>query len=169
MLERYSLPASRLHLEVTESCFMNDPGAVSAILNLFCQKGITIAIDDFGTGFSSLSYLNTLPLDVVKIDRAFVRDISCDQRRLKLLRGIVHLSRELELKIVLEGVETQEQLDIIIQHDIADLVQGYIFSPPVPADTIGDLLLPDVLAAKRSSAQRTRPKERTPRSLSATG
>lgn len=168
-LARNDLEPSRLHLEVTESCFMNDPGAVSAILKLFRQKGVTIAIDDFGTGFSSLSYLNSLPLDIVKIDRAFVRDIGNDQRRLKLLRGIVHLSRELELKIVIEGVETTEQLELIIEHDIADLVQGYIFSPPVPADAIPDLGAKDVLSPKSSSASRRRAKNPGTRALSATG
>ncbi len=169
MLLRYGLTPSRLHLEVTESCFMNDPVAVGAILNLFRQKGVTIAIDDFGTGFSSLSYLNSLPLDIIKIDRAFVRDIGTDQRRLKLLRGIVHLSRELELKIVIEGVETPEQLEIIIKHDIADLVQGYIFSPPVPADAIAELGAKTILPSKSAAGARRKAKGQGTRSLSAAG
>lgn len=139
VLSKYGLEPSRLHLEVTESCFMNEPVAVSAILNLFRAKGVTIAIDDFGTGFSSLSYLHSLPLDIVKIDRAFVKDIEGEPRHLKLLSGIVHLSRELGLKVVLEGVETEGQLALINQHDFADLVQGYVFSPPVPADAIEEL------------------------------
>lgn len=166
-LAKYGLEPSRLHLEVTESCFMNEPVAVSAILNLFRQKGVTIAIDDFGTGFSSLSYLNSLPLDIVKIDRAFVRDIGSDHRRLKLLRGIVNLSRELELKIVVEGVETPEQLEIINRHHIADLVQGYIFSPPVPADAIAGLTPKTHLSNKASGGVRRRAKSSDTRSLSA--
>jgi diguanylate cyclase (GGDEF)-like protein/PAS domain S-box-containing protein len=169
VLSRYDLKPSRLHLEVTESCFMDDPVAVSAILNLFRKQGVTIAIDDFGTGFSSLSYLNSLPLDIVKIDRAFVRDIGSDQRRLKLLRGIVHLSRELELKIVIEGVETPEQLEIIIKHDIADLVQGYIFSPPVPADAIADLGPKESFPSRSSAGVRRRTKTPGTRTLSAAG
>ena len=101
--------------------------------------GITISIDDFGTGFSSLSYLDTLPVDVVKIDRSFVRDIGEDSRRLKLLRGIVSLSRGLDIGIVVEGVETREQLSLLKKHNCADLVQGYVFSTPIAAHAIESL------------------------------
>ncbi|TCV66376.1 diguanylate cyclase/phosphodiesterase [Neorhizobium sp. R1-B] len=139
VLDRYALSPSRLRLEVTESCFMDEPVAVSAILNRFRATGVTIAIDDFGTGFSSLSYLDTLPVDVVKIDRAFIRNIGEDERKLKLLRGIVNLSRELGLKIVVEGVETTEQLALINRHRFADLVQGFVFSMPVDSAQISVL------------------------------
>lgn len=135
-LRRHGVDAERLHLEVTESCFMNEPVAVSSILSRFRETGVTIAVDDFGTGFSSLSYLDTLPLDIVKIDRAFVRNIGENPRKLKLLRGIVHLSRELGLKIVVEGAETREQLALINRHKFADMIQGYVFSMPVPAEQI---------------------------------
>ena len=154
VLKRYALDPARLHLEVTESCFMDEPVAVSAILNQFRAVGVTIAIDDFGTGFSSLSYLDTLPLDIVKIDRAFIRNISADQRKLKLLRGIVHLSRELGLKIVVEGVETKEQLALINRHRFADLVQGYVFSMPVATDRIVELAAEASPAAKLSAVRR---------------
>ena len=166
-LLKYDMEPKRLHLEVTESCFMNDPLAVSAILTQFRDKGVTIAIDDFGTGFSSLSYLNSLPLDIVKIDRSFVREISSDPRHIKLLRGIVHLSRELELKVVIEGVETPEQLEIIIKHQIADLVQGYIFSPPVPADAVAGLGSKLISFPNSVSSSRRRQKRSSPPSLSA--
>jgi EAL domain-containing protein (putative c-di-GMP-specific phosphodiesterase class I) len=154
VLKRYSLDPSRLHLEVTESCFMDEPVAVSAILNQFRVTGVTIAIDDFGTGFSSLSYLDSLPLDVVKIDRAFIRNIAEDQRKLKLLRGIVHLSRELGLKIVVEGVETKEQLALINRHRFSDLVQGYVFSVPVASEKIIELAAEAAPGAKLSSIRR---------------
>ena len=100
----------RLHLEVTESCLMEEAAKVQTILQELRARGITIAIDDFGTGYSSLSYLDALPLDIIKIDRSFVRNIREDARRFKLLRGMVNLSRELGLKIVIEGVETSDQL-----------------------------------------------------------
>jgi len=135
-LAHSGLDAARLHLEVTESCLIDEPAAVRAILAELRARGITIAIDDFGTGFSSLSYLDTLPLDIVKIDRSFVRNIVEDTRRLKLLRGTVHLARELGLKIVIEGVETEEQLALLNKHRSADLVQGYVFSQPVPSQNI---------------------------------
>jgi EAL domain-containing protein (putative c-di-GMP-specific phosphodiesterase class I) len=138
-LAHSGLRAERLHLEVTESCLIDEPATVRAILAELRSRGMTIAIDDFGTGFSSLSYLDTLPLDIVKIDRSFVRNIVEDSRRLKLLRGTVNLARELGLKIVVEGVETEDQLAILNKHRSADLVQGYVFSQPVPSQNIGIL------------------------------
>src|SRR5690606_11250435 len=104
-LSTHGLPAGRLHVEVTESFFMEEPTAVCEILEQLRAMGVTISIDDFGTGFSSLSYLDSLPLDIVKIDRAFIRDIDSQPTRVKLLGGIVHLARELGFKIVIEGVE----------------------------------------------------------------
>lgn len=130
-LERHGLAARRLHLEVTETSFMDEPVLVRDRLGRLRASGITIAIDDFGTGFSSLSYLDSLPVDMVKIDRSFVNNITEDTRKLKLLRSIVHLSRELGMTVVLEGVETQAQIELIRQCDFADLIQGFVFSRPV--------------------------------------
>ncbi|MFB2550291.1 putative bifunctional diguanylate cyclase/phosphodiesterase [Ensifer soli] len=136
ILTETGMHPSRLHLEVTESCLMEDAAKVQVILQELRARGITIAIDDFGTGYSSLSYLDQLPLDVIKIDRAFVRNIGEDARRFSLLRGTVNLSRELGLKIVIEGVETADQLDLINRHNCADLVQGYVFAAPMSASMI---------------------------------
>lgn len=133
------LDPSRLHLEITESCLMEEPVKVQAILRELRARGVTIAIDDFGTGYSSLSYLDTLPLDIIKIDRSFVRNIREDARRFKLLRGTVNLSRELGLKIVIEGVETTDQLDLINRFTCADLIQGYVYAAPMPAAAVADL------------------------------
>ncbi len=139
-LARHGLPASRLHVEVTESFFMEEPVAVCAHLEALRAMGVTISIDDFGTGFSSLSYLDSLPLDVVKIDRAFVRNVNSDARRLKLLKGIVHLTRELGLKVVIEGVETKQQLALLNKYALADIIQGFLFSTPVTSEEIAALL-----------------------------
>lgn len=133
------LSPRRLHLEVTESSLIEELSAARAVLERLRARGITISIDDFGTGFSSLSYLDTLPVDVVKIDRSFVRDIGDDPRRLKLLKGIVSLARGLEIGIVIEGVETREQLSLIKKHHCADLIQGYVFSMPIPAHAVEPL------------------------------
>ena len=130
------ISASRLHLEVTENSLIKELATVRHILDELRSLGITISIDDFGTGFSSLSYLDVLPADVIKIDRSFVRDISKNARRLKLLRGIVNLARQLDLKIVVEGVEDTEQLALIIKHKCADLIQGYVYSMPVSSEDI---------------------------------
>jgi len=137
-LEATRLAPHRLHLEVTESCFMEEPVKVQAVLQELRTRGITIAIDDFGTGYSSLSYLDQLPLDVIKIDQSFVRNIGEDARRFKLLRGTANLSRELGLRIVIEGVETQEQLALINKYQCADLVQGYVFAAPMSPDALRD-------------------------------
>jgi len=153
ILARNGLPPTRLHVELTESCFIDDPVAVSDILYQLREEGVTIAIDDFGTGFSSLSYLSALPLDIVKVDRAFIRDINHNPRQTKLLRGITLLSRDLGLQIVMEGVETQEQLMLISDNRFADLIQGYVFAPPVDADTAAGMLRigsqPQALKASR--------------------
>jgi diguanylate cyclase (GGDEF)-like protein len=153
-LSQSGLEASRLHLEITESCLIDEPAAVRSILAELRTRGITIAIDDFGTGFSSLSYLDSLPLDMVKIDRSFVRNIVEDARRLKLLRGTVNLARELGLKIVVEGVETEEQLALLNKHRSTDLVQGYVFSPPVPSQNI--TLLSEAISRRAGQRRRNR-------------
>lgn len=139
-LAEAGLKAARLHLEITESSLVEELVAVREVLEELRRWGITIAIDDFGTGFSSLSYLDSLPADVVKIDRSFVRNIGEDARRLKLLQGIVHLSRQLDLQIIVEGVETEEQLALINKHRCADLVQGYVFAMPQPSATVIELV-----------------------------
>lgn len=140
ILANNGLPPTRLHLEVTESCFIDDPVAVGRTLHQLRAKGITIAIDDFGTGFSSLSYLTSLPLDIVKLDRAFIRDLNLDPQRIKLLRGITSMSRDLGLRIVIEGVETLDQLQLINDNQFADLIQGYVFSPPVSLEVASQML-----------------------------
>ena len=151
-LEQSGLDPSRLHLEVTESCLMDELVTVRAILGDLRSRGITIAIDDFGTGFSSLSYLDSLPVDVVKIDRSFVRNIGEDARRFKLLRGTVNLSRELGLKIVVEGVETKDQLALINSHRCADYIQGYVFSMPISSEAV--ITLADTVSRKRAARKR---------------
>lgn len=138
-LEAANLPADRLQVEVTESAFVQDASKAKAILTELRAKGVTIAIDDFGTGYSSLSYLNVLPLNKIKIDRSFVSDITSNERTFKLLKGVVHLSRELGLEIVVEGVETEEQLELIRATNSADLIQGFIFGYPMPSSGIIEL------------------------------
>ncbi|WP_421871518.1 putative bifunctional diguanylate cyclase/phosphodiesterase [Pararhizobium sp.] len=154
ILSETGLDPSRLHLEVTESCLMEEAAKVQTILQELRARGITIAIDDFGTGYSSLSYLDALPLDIIKIDRSFVRNIREDARRFKLLRGMVNLSRELGLKIVIEGVETSDQLALINQYKCADLIQGYVFAAPMPSlaiESLSDTLLKKLSVSKRRS------------------
>lgn len=131
-LDRANVAPGRLQLEITESGLMNDLTTAREILTELRSMGMSIAIDDFGTGYSSLSYLDMLPLNKVKIDRSFVRDLTKDAKKLKLLRGVVHLARELGLEVVVEGVETEDQLVMISDNNCADIIQGYIFGTPMP-------------------------------------
>ncbi|MGN6550860.1 MAG: putative bifunctional diguanylate cyclase/phosphodiesterase [Pararhizobium sp.] len=151
-LDASGLPATRLQVEVTETAFVKDSSKAQAILRELRAIGLTISIDDFGTGYSSLSYLNSLPLDKVKIDRSFVAGITSDDRQLKLLRGIVHLSRELGLQIVIEGVESDEQLRVLQKTNCADFIQGFIFGLPMPSNSVSELIA--MTAAKRAETLR---------------
>ncbi|MBP1848969.1 putative bifunctional diguanylate cyclase/phosphodiesterase [Rhizobium halophytocola] len=134
------LSASRLHVEITETSLMEEIATARAVLDRLQEDGLTIAIDDFGTGFSSLSYLDRLPAQVVKIDRSFVLDIANQPRRLQLLQGIVQLTRRLGLEIVVEGIETEDQLALVNKHKCADFVQGFVYSTPIQGDRIADLV-----------------------------
>jgi EAL domain-containing protein (putative c-di-GMP-specific phosphodiesterase class I) len=122
-----------LELEITESMIMEDSGHGIATLQAIRAMGISIAIDDFGTGFSSLGYLSKLPLDTLKIDRSFIVGMTQSSDGLALVSTIIHLGHSLRLKLVAEGVETEEQLKLLRLLK-CDEMQGYIFSKPVPRD-----------------------------------
>lgn len=126
-LETSGLEPHRLEIEITETALLDDKLLTITLLNELKALGVRIALDDFGTGYSSLSYLHTLPLDKVKIDQAFLSDITFDDRSLDLLKGIVTLSRRLGLTITLEGVEDFEQLKLIMRVAEPDLLQGFLF------------------------------------------
>ena len=125
--------AAGLELEITESLIMEDVSHSIVSLLAIRALGVTIAIDDFGTGFSSLSYLSKLPVDTLKIDRSFVVDMATDVGGLTLVSVIINLARALKLKVVAEGVETEEQLRQL-RLLRCDEMQGYLFGKPVPVD-----------------------------------
>jgi len=131
-LARHGVAPSLLELEVTESLLHGDVTAVSAQLAALRAMGVTIAMDDFGTGYSSMALLRTLPIDVIKIDRAFVRDLEVDQNAVAIARTIVTLARSLGLGLIAEGVETPGQADILRALG-CDELQGYLFGRPMPA------------------------------------
>ncbi len=130
-LVRAGVAPDRLEIEVTESALMDHPEVAVGILWELKNLGVSIVIDDFGTGYSSLGYLKTFPIDKLKIDRSFVRDLVTDQNDREITRAMIALSHNLGLKVTAEGVETRTQLDYL-QHYDCDTVQGYLFSRPVP-------------------------------------
>jgi len=115
----------RVTAEITESALLVDQDAVAERLSLLRKAGITIAVDDFGTGYASLAYLTTLPLDAIKIDRGLVADIVGRERDRIVVKALIHLARELDLKVVIEGVETIGQLGLLVEWG-CDLYQGFL-------------------------------------------
>ena len=138
-LDVSGLPAHRLEIEITESALLRNTQTTSELLAQLRELGVRISLDDFGTGYSSLSYLHNFPLQKVKIDRSFLEGIDTD-RPLRLLRGVARLSTELGMSVVVEGIETNEQLELINVDGTVTEAQGYLFSRPVPAPRILQLL-----------------------------
>jgi diguanylate cyclase (GGDEF)-like protein len=134
-LRKYDVPSSSLQLEITESLLIRDVEKATSVLREISESGITIAIDDFGTGYSSLSVLKALPIDILKIDQSFVRDLGKDLGDNAIVAAIVNMARALALRVVAEGVETQEQLTILRELG-CDEHQGYFYSRPLPADKL---------------------------------
>ncbi|EIJ43581.1 PAS domain S-box/diguanylate cyclase (GGDEF) domain-containing protein [Beggiatoa alba B18LD] len=128
-----------LELEITEGFVMQNTESVMENLNAIKQLGVRLSIDDFGTGYSSLSYLKRLPLDTLKIDRSFIRDIPDDTDDTAIVQTIINLAHNLNLSVIAEGIENQAQLAFLQQHD-CDEGQGYLFSKAVPADEFVQLL-----------------------------
>lgn len=130
----------RLEIEITESALIQDLNATSQTLRQLKAIGVGIVLDDFGTGYSSLSYLRALPFSKVKIDRSFLKGLEADRQAMVLLGGIVRLSNDLGLSVVMEGVETVEQLSLITRQTDVDQIQGFYFSRPLPKERLLDFL-----------------------------
>ncbi|MEA3228056.1 MAG: EAL domain-containing protein [Campylobacterota bacterium] len=131
--------AEWLALEVTEGQVMNNPNASIEKLNEISSMGIELALDDFGTGYSSLSYLKKLPLNKLKIDQSFVRDIITDEDDAAITKAIIALGQNLNLKLIAEGVETKEQKEFLLENGCT-LIQGYLYSKPIPAEEVTPML-----------------------------
>ncbi len=138
-LKQANVSAQLLELEITEGVLMNGHKQVAEALTTLNKQGINIAMDDFGVGYSSLSYLRQYPFDVLKIDRSFIHDITEDIKDRELISAAVAMAHSLKLKVVAEGIETEEQLAYLKQL-ACDYGQGYLFSQPVSADEITKLL-----------------------------
>jgi diguanylate cyclase (GGDEF)-like protein len=135
LLQGYDLGPGWLHLEITESVIMADPSRAMEILNQLSKMGISLAIDDFGTGYSSLGYLKKLPVDEIKIDKSFVKEMAVEEGDAMIVRSTVDLAHNLGLKVVAEGVETEEIFDRLIALG-CDAAQGYYISRPISPDDL---------------------------------
>ena len=139
VLAETGLPASALDLEITETAAMQNAELTLSVLQRLKEMGVRISIDDFGTGYSSLSYLKRFPIDTVKIDQDFVRDLVHDAGDAAIISAVISIARALELNVVAEGVETAEQL-AFLRSEQCELVQGFLHSAPVTADAFETIL-----------------------------
>ena len=126
-----------IELEITETAIMQNIDRAANMLNKIHDLGVSIAIDDFGIGYSSLSKLKALPVDTLKIDKSFVRDIAFDSNDEAIVKAIIGMAESLELNVIAEGIETEKQLNLLLQHNCTE-GQGFHFSKPLPANEISD-------------------------------
>jgi diguanylate cyclase (GGDEF)-like protein/PAS domain S-box-containing protein len=138
-LARHNVPAELLELELTETALMSNAERTITVLTNLKQLGIKVAIDDFGTGYSSLAYLQRFPIDKLKIDIAFVRDITTNPNDAAIAQAIISMAHSLKLRVIAEGVETRAQLEYL-RRSRCDEIQGYFFSRPVTAAELGALV-----------------------------
>jgi diguanylate cyclase (GGDEF)-like protein/PAS domain S-box-containing protein len=147
MLVETGLAPESLELEITESVVMDNPEQAIKVLDELRAMGIHLSIDDFGTGYSSLAYLRKLPVDCVKIDRSFIKDIPFEADDMAISKSIISLGHSLRLMVVAEGVENEEQLRFM-QEQGCDEIQGYVFSKPLPAREVPDFLAWEGVASR---------------------
>ncbi|MFJ7696995.1 putative bifunctional diguanylate cyclase/phosphodiesterase [Lysinibacillus fusiformis] len=139
ILERYNMPANNFEIEVTERTVMNSANETVSKLVRLKQLGFKISIDDFGTGYSSLSYLVRFPLDCLKIDRSFIQHIGSLDEKQAVVDAIIQMSHRLKMKVVAEGVEQAQQVDILRKMN-CDIIQGYYYSKPLPLNDLMEFM-----------------------------
>ncbi len=135
LLRLWNVPGEALVFEITESALMRDMERCSHLLGQLREGGVRIAIDDFGTGYSSLAYLRRLPIDAIKIDRSFIRDMVGDPRARRIVGTMIELAHDLDLVVVAEGIEDEATLALLLDAR-CDAVQGYLIGRPAPADDV---------------------------------
>jgi EAL domain-containing protein (putative c-di-GMP-specific phosphodiesterase class I) len=138
-IERTGFPPARLELEITESALIGNAEAIIECFRRLKAMGVRIAIDDFGTGYSSLSYLSRLPVDRLKLDKSLVHNLTCQWKDVAILRSIIALGKELGIAVIAEGVETEQQFQLLTQLGCQQ-VQGYLLARPAPPDMAHGLM-----------------------------
>jgi EAL domain-containing protein (putative c-di-GMP-specific phosphodiesterase class I) len=163
ILAETGLDPALLELELTESVLMKHVAATAEILQALREHGVRVAVDDFGTGYSSLSYLRRFPVDALKIDQSFVRQISASGDDAALVTAVISMARSLNLRVVAEGVEQPDELAFLQNHE-CDEAQGYLFSRAIPADEFARLLTSGVKLAPsaRGKGKPRKARRRTP-------
>ena len=142
LVRENGLEFSSLRLEITESAYTEHSDQVIKVLESLHQKGFTIEMDDFGSGYSSLNMLSDMPIDILKIDQGFIRKMGQGDKNLRMVELILDIARSMKLLVVAEGVELEKQLNYLKQLG-CDVVQGYLFSKPVPAQAFEKFLKQD--------------------------
>lgn len=152
-LTRYDLPPQSLELEITESVAVQNIELTMEVLHALRRLGVSVAIDDFGTGQSSLIYLKRFPIDTIKIDQIFVRDVTRDESAASIVSYVINLAHSMKLRVVAEGVETDEQYSFLRWY-ACDLLQGYLFSRPLPAKAAYEFLCSELRPPKTLEIRR---------------
>jgi EAL domain-containing protein (putative c-di-GMP-specific phosphodiesterase class I) len=163
----HGLESKYIEFELTESILMSDPDVAARHLQALKQLNVKLALDDFGTGYSSLAYLKRFPFDFLKIDRAFISDITKSSKDAMIATAVIAMGHSLNLRVVAEGVETEEQLDYLRRHR-CDEIQGYYFSRPVPAAEFAAMLLEGKRLAPATALAERRAGARTPQDVPGT-
>ena len=140
LIDRYGIPRNAVRLEVTESAYIENTDQFITVIDSLRKKGYQIEMDDFGSGYSSLNMISSLPIDVLKMDRVFIRDIEFNDRNLKLVELILEIGKNLKMPIIAEGVETEGQLKLLKDMG-CEYVQGFYFSRPLPAEEFEQKIL----------------------------
>ena len=138
-VQRHAINPKRLKLELTEGMLLDNIEDTIVTMNLLSEFGVQFSLDDFGTGFSSLQYLKRLPLDQLKIDQSFVRDITTDSSDKAIVRTIIAMAHGMEIGVIAEGVETEAQRQLLLKMGCIHY-QGYLFSKPLPIEQFADSL-----------------------------
>src|SRR5690606_4936269 len=138
-LQRHNLQAQHLEIELTESVLMDQHDEVMTTIHQLRDAGIRFAMDDFGTGYSSLNYLKRFPFDTLKLDKTFIEGVNVSRRDTAIVQSVLALGRAFGLRTIAEGVETQTQLQFLLAHG-CEQAQGYLFSAPLSADALAQLL-----------------------------
>jgi EAL domain-containing protein (putative c-di-GMP-specific phosphodiesterase class I) len=148
IMQRHAINPAVLKLEITEGLLLRNVEDVISTMNTLKTLGVQFSLDDFGTGYSCLQYLKRLPLDQLKIDQSFVKDITIDPNDKAIVRTIIAMAQNLDLDVIAEGVETEEQKSLLIDQGCSHF-QGYLFSKPIPVKEFEQILQCSTVSGKR--------------------